>query len=159
MNGNPTTVHRRAGPRGRSRADGVVPAATLIASVLLAVFLAWIHPALLVLVAVVCGIGWLRRSDADPVHWGPVPRSAAAAGPVAPPPAGPRAEATGDTAEEPHTRTPSAPSPTPGRVVTTGRSGQRPPSGPVRRSAGTARHDGATARRRATRRSPSAASR
>lgn len=116
MNGNATTVDRRAGPRGWSRASR---AAAVIGSVLLAVFLAWVHPALLILVAVVCGIGWLRRSDSDPVHRGPVPR------------------------------TPAAPSPAPGRVVTPGRSGQRPPSGRVRRPTGTPRHDGATAARRA----------
>lgn len=51
-----------------------VEAVIVVGVVLLAVLLAWIDPLLVVLVAVGGGIFWLRRSDADPVHWGPVPR-------------------------------------------------------------------------------------
>jgi hypothetical protein len=47
-------------------------------ALLLAALLGWISPVLLLLAALVTGIGWLCYTGADPAHWGPVPPPAAA---------------------------------------------------------------------------------
>lgn len=76
MNGNENEggngTDRRGPPAARQRDAMAVVRWTGWAAVV--VILGWIDPALVVLLGLVIGIAWLCRTDADPVHWGPVPR-------------------------------------------------------------------------------------
>jgi hypothetical protein len=75
MTGNTTGADRRGVPESHCRATTAIRVLARVGAVVLVVVLGWIDPMLILLVGFVVGIGWLRRTDADPVHWGPVPRT------------------------------------------------------------------------------------
>lgn len=68
-------------PGARWGTPDLPPELIWIGVLLGAVLLAWISTVLLVLVAVVVGIGWLSYTGADPVHWRPGADAAPASAP------------------------------------------------------------------------------
>lgn len=72
VDGNRSGADRGGRPGARHR--GAPPVVALVGWAVAVGVLGWIDPVLVVLLGLVVGIVWLLRTDADPVHWGPVPR-------------------------------------------------------------------------------------